>query len=421
MKGSMKKLSWKNGNLFDNVEKCRDTLKIAQKNMDKHPYYEGIKSKEAKCLAEYMDAINDEEKLPIACCNVLYKCVSKIFTNRIKSGLDKLVNFNQSAFVPGRVIQDNLMISQELLKCYNFKNGPSICALKIDIVKAYDIVNWSFLKKILLKFGFHRRMVDWIITCISSATFIIGLNGERHGYFRSRRERLWKVKKFKFHKGCKEMKLNYLSFVDDLLLISHGDVDSIQVIKEALIELSNSSGLIPNMDKSVIFFGSVKEPKKLKILEVLPFNVRKLPVKYLSIPLLAKRLGIKDYKQLVDKVKGKIQHWKNKALSYVENVNPPPTNNPPVLLTVLRAKIVQELNELQAISTYIVSRLENIDRFLNGFTQQPNEIDVDDLEPDDELVDTPLVSPFLDSDDDSDDGEVLNELEEYGNAGQLCR
>ncbi|GJU71379.1 hypothetical protein Tco_1262784 [Tanacetum coccineum] len=105
----------------------------------------------------------------------------------------------------------------------------------------------------------------------------------------------------------------------------------------------------------------------------------------------------------------------------IENTNPPPTNNPHVLPTALRAKVVQELNELQAISTYIDSQLENIDQFLNGFTQQPNEIGVDDLEPDDESVDTPLVSPFLDSDDDSDDGEVLNGLEEYGNAGQLCR
>ncbi|GKG36555.1 hypothetical protein Tco_0444233, partial [Tanacetum coccineum] len=89
--------------------------------------------------------------------------------------------------------------------------------------------------------------------------------------------------------------------------------------------------------------------------------------------------------------------------------------------TALRAEVVQELNDLHAISTYIDSCLKNIDQFLNGFTQPPNEIDMDDLEPDDESVDTPLVSPFIDSDDDSDDGEVLNELEEYGNAGQLCR
>ncbi|GJY68335.1 hypothetical protein Tco_0471317 [Tanacetum coccineum] len=85
----------------------------------------------------------------------------------------------------------------------------------------------------------------------------------------------------------------------------------------------------------------------------------------------------------------------------MENANPLPTNNPPVLPTALHVK--------------------NIDQFLNGFTQQPNEINVDDFEPDDESVDTPLVYAFLDSDDDSDDGEVLNELEEYDNAGQLCR
>nr|GEX96043.1 hypothetical protein [Tanacetum cinerariifolium] len=81
--------------------------------------------------------------------------------------------------------------------------------------------------------------------------------------------------------------------------------------------------------------------------------------------------------------------------------------DPPVLLTVLRTKVVQELDELQEISSYIDSRLENIKHFLNGFVNPPNEIDMVDLDPDDESTDTPLVYPFLDSDDDSDDGEVL--------------
>nr|GEW21822.1 Pol polyprotein [Tanacetum cinerariifolium] len=86
----------------------------------------------------------------------------------------------------------------------------------------------------------------------------------------------------------------------------------------------------------------------------------------------------------------------------------------------LHAHVVQELNELQGILTYIDSRIEIMDQFLNGFTQTTNEIDTDDLEPDDESIDTPLVSPFLDSGEDSDDGEVLNELEKCGNARQLC-
>ncbi|GJZ39386.1 hypothetical protein Tco_0585949 [Tanacetum coccineum] len=74
----------------------------------------------------------------------------------------------------------------------------------------------------------------------------------------------------------------------------------------------------------------------------------------------------------------------------MENANPPPTLNPPALPTALRVKFVQELDELQEISACILSRLENIEHFLNGFINPPNEIDMDDLEPDDESVDTLL-------------------------------
>ncbi|GJS29775.1 hypothetical protein Tco_0490395 [Tanacetum coccineum] len=83
----------------------------------------------------------------------------------------------------------------------------------------------------------------------------------------------------------------------------------------------------------------------------------------------------------------------------MENVIPPPTNNPPVLPTTCHAKVVQELNELQAISTYIDYRLENIDQFLNDFTQPPNEIDMDDLDPDDESVVHYLAINSFDGDD----------------------
>ncbi|GJZ72422.1 RNA-directed DNA polymerase, eukaryota, reverse transcriptase zinc-binding domain protein [Tanacetum coccineum] len=77
---------------------------------------------------------------PIACCNVIYKCISKIITNRIKEGLTKIVSCNQRAFVPGRHIQDMILITQELLKGYNKRNRAKICAMKIDIQKAYDTV-----------------------------------------------------------------------------------------------------------------------------------------------------------------------------------------------------------------------------------------------------------------------------------------
>ncbi|GJX09826.1 hypothetical protein Tco_0199685 [Tanacetum coccineum] len=100
----------------------------------------------------------------------------------------------------------------------------------------------------------------------------------------------------------------------------------------------------------------------------------------------------------------------------------------------LSARISQELDELCAILAIIDLRLENIDhtyiiipppvpfeQLLNDFMNPPNVFEIDDLESDNELVDTPLVSSFLDSDEESSDGEVLDELNEYRNAGNFYR
>ncbi|GKE93831.1 hypothetical protein Tco_1574926, partial [Tanacetum coccineum] len=103
------------------------------------------------------------------------------------------------------------------------------------------------------------------------------------------------------------------------------------------------------------------------------------------------------------------------------NANPPPTSNCPVLPVALRVQVIQELHELQRILAFVDSRLESIKQFLNNFSNQPNETNMNDLESDDESVDTPLVSPFPHSDNDSDDGEVLNELIEYENVEMLRR
>ncbi|GJR53893.1 hypothetical protein Tco_1404414 [Tanacetum coccineum] len=103
----------------------------------------------------------------------------------------------------------------------------------------------------------------------------------------------------------------------------------------------------------------------------------------------------------------------------MENANPPPTR--PVLPAALRARFNQELQELKKILDFVDSRLENIERFLNRFTDQPNKTSIDDPEFDNGSVDTPLVSPFPHSDNDSEDEGVLNELSAYENAGTLRR
>ncbi|GJZ58952.1 putative RNA-directed DNA polymerase, eukaryota, reverse transcriptase zinc-binding domain protein [Tanacetum coccineum] len=121
-----------------------------------------------------------------SCCNVIYKCISKIITNRIKDGLDDIVSENQLAFVPGWSILDNILLTQELMHTYHLNKGQPCCAIKIDIQKAYDTVSWEFLEDILTGFCFHTCMVKWIMACISSTSFSININVELHGYFKSK-------------------------------------------------------------------------------------------------------------------------------------------------------------------------------------------------------------------------------------------
>ncbi|GJT13483.1 RNA-directed DNA polymerase, eukaryota, reverse transcriptase zinc-binding domain protein [Tanacetum coccineum] len=220
---------------------------------------------------------------PIACCNVIYKCISKIINNRFKGSLGSIVGQYQSDFVPNRHIQDNILLSHELLKGYERKDGPNRVAMKIDIQKAYDTINWKFLEAILKGFGFHEKMVQWIICCISTATFSISVNRE--------------------------------SF-DDLLMFYHGDKGLVSTLKEAIDEFGTFSSLKPNYDKSTIIFGSVQMKDKQEILECIPFKVEQLPIKNLGVPITSKRIGVSNCRSLIDKIKNKVLNWKNRCLSY---------------------------------------------------------------------------------------------------------
>ncbi|KAL0294970.1 UNVERIFIED_CONTAM: hypothetical protein Sradi_6858100 [Sesamum radiatum] len=277
---------------------------------------------------------------PIACCNVLYNAISKILVRRMQQVLDKLIDYSQNAFVPGRSIADNVLLAQELLAGYNQARLPKRCTIKIDIQKAYDSVSWEFLLASLKVFQFPRQFIVWIEQCISTATFSIALNGQLHGFFKGSRGirqgdpispylfvlvmemlhvllhlRVQPEGVFRFHWKCSELQILNLCFADDVLLFCAGDVPSVSTIIQVLEEFAALSGLHVNPGKSTIILSRSVQRERQDILNLAGFQEGCLPIKYLGVPLTASRLTVADCQPILDRMSSQLARWAHLSLS----------------------------------------------------------------------------------------------------------
>lgn len=126
---------------------------------------------------------------PISLCNVVYKIVSKILANRLKVALKHCISQAQAAFVPGRQILDNVILAHEFVHHFNnMRIGKEgFMALKLDMSKAYDRVEWVFLVEVMNKMGFCPLWIKWVCNYINSVSYSFNVNGEKVGFVRPSR------------------------------------------------------------------------------------------------------------------------------------------------------------------------------------------------------------------------------------------
>ena len=206
--------------------------------------------------------------------------VTEIIVNHFRPLLDNLVSPYQTAFVPGSREVDNVIIDQELIHSLHKKKGrKGQFMLKLDLKKAYDRLEWSFIYEVLLFFNFPIALVNLILDCVSSSSISILFNGGQMEVFKPSRgirqgdplspyifilcleylslkifeacsNKLWKPIKA----SRSGLAFSHLFFADDLLLCSKAYVECCHAISEVLDDCCQLFGQKESLLKSKVLF-----------------------------------------------------------------------------------------------------------------------------------------------------------------------
>ncbi|GKU94254.1 hypothetical protein SLEP1_g7776 [Rubroshorea leprosula] len=279
---------------------------------------------------------------PIGLCNVVYKIVTKLIVLRLKNKIGNLISPFQASFISGRSGMDNVLILREMVHSFSKRKGRvGDMIVKLDLDKAYDRLEWGFIREALLFFNFPPSLIDLIMSCISSSVFAVIVNGGVGEQFHPSRglrqgdplspylfilcieylslklqgginSGLWKGSKL----GRRGPILSHLFFADDLVFIGKASKANAIFLKEVLLFFCIRSGEKVNLDKSKILF-SVNTPESVKndICTILFVSKTDHLGKYLGVPMTPKRISKSDCNFIVDKVRKKLSGWKASMLS----------------------------------------------------------------------------------------------------------
>ncbi|CAL8993088.1 unnamed protein product [Prunus brigantina] len=283
------------------------------------------------------------EYRPISLCNVLYKIISKTLANRLKKVLPEIISEFQSAFIPNRMILDNVLAAFETVHCLKRrgKTGKKKSILKLDMAKAYDRVEWLFLEKMMRTMGFPPRFIQLIMGCVSTVSYSLLIQGRPFGHIIPSRglrqgdpispylflivaeafsallqqaERDSRVQGVSIAPSAPS--INHLFFADDSLLFCNAGINEALELKRIFGVYEAASGQKVNLGKSAICF-SPSTPRGMQedIRQLLHVSLVPCHERYLGLPTIVGKDKKKLFRSVKERVWHKVNGWQGKLLS----------------------------------------------------------------------------------------------------------
>uniref|UniRef100_A0A803NGJ4 Reverse transcriptase domain-containing protein n=1 Tax=Cannabis sativa TaxID=3483 RepID=A0A803NGJ4_CANSA len=280
---------------------------------------------------------------PISLCNVIYKLISKVLANRFKEVLPSVISENQSAFFANRLITDNILVAFELIHHLKHKTHGSkgFSALKLDMSKAFDRVEWVYICEVMRKMGFHTTWIETIHNCLNSTSFSFMLNGEAVGNVQPTRglrqgdplspylflicsEGLSRLLQYEESLGnLKGLRLtrhspsiSHLLFADDSLLFCEATQSSASALKRILDIYHRASDQLLNNNKSVMSFSpNTTQAAKDLFHHILGMPIAECHERYLGLPAYASRDKKEMFSDVKERIWQKLHAWNEKLFS----------------------------------------------------------------------------------------------------------
>ncbi|GAU33843.1 hypothetical protein TSUD_393510 [Trifolium subterraneum] len=327
---------------------------LFQMHPDKSPGPDSVNETNICLIPKCDNPTSMKDLRPISLCNVLYKMISKVLANRLKCCLDKCVSQEQSAFVEGRLIIDNALIAIEVIHSLKRKTQGRRggLALKIDISKAYDKVDWGFLRGVMTKMGFTDVWIRWVMMCVSSVNYSVLMNYDRVGPISPGRG---------LRQGDPLSPYLFILVTECLTALIHravgrGDLHGVNELMRILHIYEQASGQEINLGKSEVFISrNMSHAAKEDLSRILGVRLVLGTGIYLGLPSMVGRSKKAIFSYIKDSIWKRINSWRGRALSKA-------------------GKEVMIKSVLQAIPSYVMSMfilpaslIDDIEKMINDF------------------------------------------------------